>query len=81
MTTDSYKALLAQAVKVEAQIREHHIIMVRRAMASLSTNDDRRLRCLQQVQSLDTELSKIIRDYDKIDNIIDFLMYKMGVED
>ena len=80
MSNESYKELLAQVIKVEAQIREHHIIMVRRVVAGLSTNDSRRLEVKAKMDKLDSELSKIIRDYDAIDNLVDYLMYKLSVE-
>lgn len=80
MSNESYKELLAQVAQVEAQIREHHIIMVRRVVAGLSTNDSRRLEVKAKMDKLDSELSKIIRDYDAIDNLVDYLMYKLSVE-
>lgn len=80
MSNESYKELLAQVAQVEAQIREHHIIMVRRIVAGLSTSDNRRQEVKPKMDKLDQELSNIVRDYDAIDNLVDYIMYKLGVE-
>lgn len=80
MASESYKELLRQAAKLQAQIREHHVIMIRRVVAGLPRNHNLYNTAKPKLDELEEQLTKVIRDYDDIDERIDYLMYKLSIE-
>lgn len=82
MVTESYKDLLRQRATIEAAIRSHDVQTIRRVFASTPKPEDTFGSFpAKRMIELEKELAKVHRDYDKIDECIDYLRFHIGLLD
>lgn len=73
--------LFADKAKVEAEIRKFRAQRIFMTVAAMRDGARNKIFIVKKVEELNAELKKIVRNYYKIDMLIDDIEIKIGLED